>query len=129
MKKYLLILAFGLLSACGNLEFPGVYKIPIEQGNIVTQEMVDQLKPGMSKSQVEYILGSPVIKDSFNNQRWDYVYSIKPGKGERKQHRLTVFFEDELLHSFSGDFAPSADETKTTPNTPATDTDSEAGDL
>lgn len=107
MKKYLLILAFALLSACGNLEFPGVYKISIEQGNIVTQEMVDQLKPGMSKSQVEYILGTPVIKDSFNSERWDYVYTIQPGKGERKQHRLTVFFQDELLHSFSGDFTPS----------------------
>lgn len=113
MKKYLLILVFGMLSACGNLEFPGVYKIAIEQGNIVTQEMVDQLKPGMSKSQVEYILGSPVIKDSFNSERWDYVYNIKPGKGERKQHRLTVFFKDEVLHSFSGDFTPSAIEPKT----------------
>lgn len=114
MKKYLLIIAFGLLSACGNLEFPGVYKIPIEQGNIVTQDMVDQLKPGMSESQVEYILGSPIIKDSFNNQRWDYVYSIKPGKGKRKQHRLTVFFQEGALHSFSGDFTPSVESTSDT---------------
>ena len=116
MNKYLLIIAFCLLGACGNLEFPGVYKIPIEQGNIITQEMVDQLKPGMSQSQVEYILGSPVIKDSFNNSRWDYVYSIKPGKGERKQHRLSVFFEDEVLSSFSGDFTPSVQSSETAAN-------------
>ena len=114
MKIYLLIVTFSLLSACGNLEFPGVYKIPVEQGNIITQEMVDQLKPGMSKSQVEYILGSAMIKDSFNNDRWDYVYNKKPGKGERKQHRLTVFFEDEVLSSFSGDFAPSVTAPKAT---------------
>jgi outer membrane protein assembly factor BamE len=107
MMKYLLFALTALLVACGNLEFPGVYKIPIEQGNILTQEMVDQLKPGMSKSQVEYVLGSPVIRDTFNNERWDYLYSIQPAKGERKQHRLSVFFVDGKLNTISGDFFPS----------------------
>lgn len=114
MAKYLTIITFSLLiSACGNLQFPGVYRIPIEQGNIVTQEMVDKLEPGMSKSQVEYILGSAIVKDSFHTNRWDYVYSIQTSDGVRKQHRLTVFFEGEHLQSLSGDFTPAPLEAKT----------------
>jgi outer membrane protein assembly factor BamE len=106
MAKYLLIILSLSLAACGNVRFPGVYKISVEQGNIIDQEMVDQLKPGMSKTQVEYILGSPLIKDTFNADRWDYLYSIQKGDDSRKQHRLTVFFEGDTLHHFTGDFVP-----------------------
>jgi outer membrane protein assembly factor BamE len=96
------------LSACNSVTsfaFPGVYRIDIPQGNIITQEMVDQLRPGLTKRQVTFILGTPLIRDTFDQDRWDYLYSYQPGGGERVQERLTVFFSDEgeLTH-FEGDF-------------------------
>lgn len=114
IHKLLLLVACSAIAACGNLQFPGVYRLSIEQGNIVTQEMVDQLKPGMSKEQVEYIMGSPVIKDTFNGQRWDYVYTIEKGDKSREQNRITIFFEADSLKYFSGDFIPSSNVTPAT---------------
>lgn len=111
MRKYIpiltAILVSTLLGACSSLQFPGVYKISVEQGNVITQEMIDQLKPGMSREQVEYIMGSALLKDTFNANRWDYVYSIQPGKKARKQSRLSIFFEADKLKYFTGDFTPS----------------------
>ena len=112
MPKFISIVAIlaisSLLGACSTLQFPGVYKITVEQGNVITQEMVDQLKPGMSKDQVEYIMGSPLIKDSFNAERWDYVYSIRRGDELRKEYRMTIFFKADSLDYFTGDFIPTA---------------------
>lgn len=96
-----------LLAGCSTLQFPGVYKIDVEQGNVITQEMVDQLKPGMSIEQVEYIMGSPLIKDTFNPNRWDYLYSISKKGDAREQHRLSIFFKNKRLEYFTGDFIPS----------------------
>lgn len=98
-----------LLTACGNigaLEFPGVYKIGIPQGNIITQEMVDQLRPGMTKRQVIFVMGTPLVRDPFHQDRWDYIYSYQPGGGVRGQERVTVFFENDQLVRFTGDFVP-----------------------
>ena len=114
------ILIASALSACSTLQFPGVYKVTIEQGNVITQEMVDQLKPGMSREQVEYIMGSALIKDSFNEQRWDYVYSIQKGDKARKQSRLTIFFEGDKLKYFTGDFVPSTAPTTVPTTVPTT---------
>ena len=99
------------LLACnniGSMDFPGVYKISIPQGNVITQEMVDQLRPGMSKRQVTFVMGTPLVRDPFHQDRWDYIYSIQPGGGERGQERLSVFFIDDQLVGFEGDFIPSA---------------------
>lgn len=99
-----------LLAGCGNVSsfrFPGVYRIDIPQGNIITQEMVDQLRPGLTKRQVNFILGTPLIRDTFDQDRWDYLYSYQPGGGERMQERLSVFFEEGVLVRFSGDFTQS----------------------
>ncbi len=74
-----------LSSACGFVGFPGVYKINVEQGNIVTQEMVDQLKPGMNRRQVRFILGTPLIEDTFNQNRWDYLYVKRNGMKVSRQ--------------------------------------------
>ena len=96
-----------LLSGCGSVTsfaFPGVYRLNIPQGNIITQEMVDQLRPGLTKRQVNFILGTPLVKDTFDQDRWDYLYSFQPGGGERVQERLTVFFENDQLTHFVGDF-------------------------
>jgi outer membrane protein assembly factor BamE len=97
-------------SACvatllGGCAFPGVYRIDIPQGNIITQEMVDQLRPGLNKRQVTFILGTPLIRDTFDQDRWDYLYSFQRGGGERVQERLTVYFDDNgELTRFEGDF-------------------------
>lgn len=101
----LLAVALGGCNAVTSFSFPGVYRIDIPQGNIITQEMVDQLRPGLTKRQVNFILGTPLIRDTFDQDRWDYVYSFQPGGGERAQEVLTVFFDDngELSH-FTGDF-------------------------
>lgn len=108
LARALLLLSLLSLSACGSgLGFPGVYKIGISQGNIITQEMIDQLRPGMTKRQVMFVMGTPLVRDPFNQDRWDYVYNYQPGGGERGQERVTVLFENDELVSFNGDFSPS----------------------
>lgn len=111
MQKYIHALAVVVITffiaGCSTLQFPGVYKLSIEQGNVITQEMVDQLKPGMSMEQVEYVMGSPLIKDSFNANRWDYVYNIQRGSAAREQYRMTIYFKNDSLDYFTGDFVPS----------------------
>lgn len=99
-----LLLALGGCGSVSSFSFPGVYRIDIPQGNIITQEMVDQLRPGLTKNQVIFILGTPLVRDTFHQDRWDYVYSFQPGGGERVQERLTVFFENNELTHFDGDF-------------------------
>ena len=89
------------------MDFPGVYKIGIPQGNIITQEMIDQLRPGMTKRQVIFVMGTPLVRDPYRQDRWDYVYSYQPGGGERGQERITVYFVEDQLVNFSGDFVPS----------------------
>ncbi len=96
----------GLLALAG-CSFPGVYKIDIQQGNVVTQDMIDQLRPGMTRRQVRFIMGNPLLQDTFNTNRWDYLYSLQPGGGKRQQERMSVFFNDsDQLVSLSGDFMP-----------------------
>jgi outer membrane protein assembly factor BamE len=109
MQKILGPVLLTLLTCCA--EFPGVYRIDIEQGNRSTHEIVDQLRPGMTKRQVRFIMGSPLIQDSFNQERWDYIYSMQPGGEEREQQRLTIIFDKEdRLVSFAGDFTPDTGE-------------------
>ena len=86
--------------------FPGVYKIDIQQGNVITQEMVDQLKPGMTKRQVQFVMGTPLIMDTFNQKRWDYVYSLQPGGKKRGQESVALYFENDRLSHFEGDYLP-----------------------
>jgi outer membrane protein assembly factor BamE len=111
-----LLILTSLLLACGNIgnmDFPGVYKISIPQGNIITQDMVDQLRPGMTKRQVIFVMGTPLVRDPFHQDRWDYVYNFQPGGGIRGQERVSVFFVEDALTNFTGDFTPTseADET------------------
>ena len=87
--------------------FPSVYRINIQQGNVITQKMVDQLKPGMTKRQVQYVMGTALIKDTFHQDRWDYVHSFQPGGQVRRQENMTLYFDNGLLSHFEGDYAPS----------------------
>ena len=91
------------LSGCG---FPGVYKIDVQQGNVVTQEMVDQLRPGMTQRQVRFIMGTPLLQDTFEPNRWDYLYSMQAGHNPREQERISLVFENDLLVGLAGDFVP-----------------------
>ena len=101
------------LSACGSLEFPGVYKLTIQQGNIVSQEMIDRLKPGMTRSQVQFVFGNPVLADSFERDRWNYVYTIDiPGQAIIERELIIVFENDRLLR-FEGDYTPSENKVDT----------------
>ena len=93
-----------LLSGCGII--PGIYKIDIQQGNVVTQEMVDQLRPGMTTRQVRFIMGTPLIQDTFHPNRWDYLYSMESGHNDRVQERISLTFEDNRLPGMAGDFMP-----------------------
>ena len=106
MQKIGLTCALALALLCAGCEFPGIYKIDIEQGNIVTQKMVDQLQPGMTKSQVRYIMGTPLLKDTFHPNRWDYVHTMQRDGEKRTEKRLTLYFKDGKLAYFTGDFLP-----------------------
>ncbi len=110
-----------LLVSCSYIlnNLPGVYTIDIQQGNIVDQDMVDQLRPNMTERQVLYILGSPMLVDTFHQKRWDYLYSNQPGGEDRQQKRVSIFFnEDNLVSGIQGDFKPSSEPvTKPSPET------------
>ena len=96
-----------LLEGCSQLQFPGVHKFDIQQGNIITQEMVDQLKPGMTKSQVRFVMGTPLVADSFNQDRWDYFYDIKKADGSQLREQVTILFDEEQkLVGLTGDYLP-----------------------
>ncbi|NWG72938.1 MAG: outer membrane protein assembly factor BamE [Parvularculaceae bacterium] len=84
------------------------YRIDVRQGNYVTQEMVARLKPGMSKDQVRFALGTPLVSDIFHADRWDYVYRLQPGKGEVQQRRLIIYFAAGKLARVGGDVVAAA---------------------
>ena len=88
------------------IKLPEVYKIDIQQGNVITQDMIDKLKPGMTKVQVKFIMGTPLIADTFNQNRWDYFYGMKPATGPEVRERMAIFFKDDKLSSLRGDFMP-----------------------
>lgn len=112
MKRILLALALPcVLTACaGTPELVSKlnpFKIDIRQGNYVSQEMVAQLKPGQTRDQVRFILGTPLVTDVFHADRWDYVYRFQPGRGELQQRRLIVYFDDNKLVRVAGDVVAS----------------------
>ena len=85
---------------------PIVYRQDIQQGNIVTQEEVDQLQPGMSRRQVRFLLGTPMLVDVFHQNRWDYVYTLTEGWGDMEKTRLSLYFEADQLMRIEGDMRP-----------------------
>ena len=98
-----------LSAGCGKIpkaeDWSWVHRIDIQQGNVVTEEMLDKLKPGMEKRKVRFILGTPLIVSAFNKDRWDYVYSFQSGREEREereQRRISLFFEGDRLHHIEG---------------------------
>ena len=92
LRRVLLGLALGgLATGC-------VYRINIQQGNFLDQAAVEQVKPGMTRSQVRYLLGTPMVADSFNKERWDYLYYLKKGRSNHvDSRRVTVYFEGDKV--------------------------------
>jgi outer membrane protein assembly factor BamE len=111
------------LVSCGSARLPmpdiAPYRIEIQQGNFVSQEMVSQLKLGMSKDQVRFVLGTPLITDSFHADRWDYVFRRqRKNSRELEQRKLAVFFEDGKLKRIEGDVTPAPSADAAGPKTP-----------
>lgn len=111
------------LSACSSW----VYRIDIPQGNYLEQKSIDKIQIGMTKEQVKFILGSPILVDTFDNDTWNYLYRFKSGSSKEldAQKSFTIKFEDDKLISADGDFELSKN--FSTPfNTPISIDDSKA---
>jgi len=102
LYRVLLIIAVISLSACSSW----VYRIDVPQGNYLEQKDIDKLQIGMTKEQVKFILGSPVVKDTFEKDVWHYVYIFKSGRNEKfnAKKRFIIRFEDNKVISAEGDF-------------------------
>jgi outer membrane protein assembly factor BamE len=96
MRTKLILLSL-LLASCDSVPFLTPYKMDIRQGNFVTPDMRDKLKLGMTKPQVRYVLGTPMINDVFHGNRWDYTYRLERGGKVIEQQNLTIYFEGENL--------------------------------
>ena len=92
----------GTLLAPSNL--PLVYKIDVQQGNVITQDMLAQLRPGMDKAKVLFIMGTPLVMDAFHQDRWDYIYTFQKGGGQREQQRATLYFKQDSQRATPGDY-------------------------
>ena len=107
MKKIIiLIINTSLLVVTGCSNLIPAYRIDIQQGNILKKEDIDQIRLGMDKNKISYILGSPSIKDPFHANRWDYVYTLKKGHGKLEKKNITLYFEKDKLVSTEGSLKP-----------------------
>jgi len=103
---------FVLLTGCGSMRswaptFVQPYRPDVQQGNVVTKEMVDQLRESMTRDQVRFLLGTPLLTSIFHSDRWDYVYFLQRGKGDERQlRRLVVLFKNDRLATFESDEMP-----------------------
>lgn len=111
----ILATACAMLAACGSFDgltgrFAGSltpYKVEVVQGNFVSKEQVEALKPGFSRQQVRDILGTPLLQSVFHGDRWDYVFTLKRPGVEPQARKLAVYFKNDVLERFEGDDMPS----------------------
>jgi outer membrane protein assembly factor BamE len=111
LRAGVLLLPAALLGSCKSVDMPKVpgitpYRMVIQQGNFISQEMVEQLKPGMTKEQVRFVLGTPLVTDIFHADRWDYVFYRELPNGKKEQRNLSVVFEKDRLSRVIGDLMP-----------------------
>jgi outer membrane protein assembly factor BamE len=99
------LLSCGLLGACSYVK---PYKIEVNQGNYVTQEMVDRLKEGMTRSQVRNALGAPLLESTFHSNRWDYQYTLSRRGEPITLHQVTVVFDGDTLKSWEAKALPTS---------------------
>ena len=101
-----ILLSFLFIPACS---IPKVYKLTVQQGNIVTQDMLDELQPGMTKRQVAYVMGTPLIRSPYQQDRWDYIYTLERRDEVVKSYQITTFFDGNTYTHFEGE-VPKEDE-------------------
>ena len=94
IKTVTFSVVLALVSGCS---YVGVYKRDLAQGNLITQDMVSQLETGMTKEQVRYIMGSPLLKGPFNEDRWDYVFYLDEAYDDVEEKRVTLTFQNGRL--------------------------------
>ncbi len=94
--KLIILIFILMLSGCSGRLFT-VHKIDVQQGNAIEPEKVEQLRIGMNKEQVRFLMGSPLIHDSFHPDRWDYVYHLIPDYGDIERHHVAIFFDGETV--------------------------------
>ncbi|MDB5992518.1 MAG: smpA / OmlA family protein [Herbaspirillum sp.] len=92
------------------LSFLSPYKIDIQQGNFVSAEMLAQLKEGMTRDQVRFVLGTPLLTDIFHAERWDYDFRLTKGNGAVIASRVSVFFNGDSLAKWDGGNLPTESE-------------------
>ena len=112
-KLLLLSCCAAALAGCANTpklphlglptELPIGYRLNVQQGNVLKQQMLAQLEPGMEKKKVLFIMGTPSIQDTFHSDRWDYVYTFQRGRETAKQRRVTLYFKEDKLARVEGD--------------------------
>jgi outer membrane protein assembly factor BamE len=103
-KLFIVLLAALLVSGCGI-----AYRQPIFQGNLLDKQNVDQLKPGMSRTQVIALIGDPPVADPFHQERWDYIATARRGHGKTEVKNLTLYFEGDTLARMEGEYFPEED--------------------
>lgn len=115
-RTLVFVVSLAVLAGCSSLpklpklkmpKIPRIHKITVQQGNVITQDMIDQLKPGMTKRQVAFVMGEPVVRNPFDEDRWDYVYTIKIPRTDLIQQNMSLYFTNDLLTHFTGDLIPS----------------------
>ena len=109
----LVLVAAATLAGCSTISSDGSllgfitpYRMEVVQGNVVTQDMVAQLRPGLTGDQVRTLLGAPLLADVFHANRWDYVFTIRRQGAPAQQRRVTVFFENDRVARFEADCVP-----------------------
>jgi len=102
----LILFAALLLAACSNEKWGFPYRVSVQQGNWITAEQVATLQVGMTREQVRFVLGSPLLTSVLHADRWDYPYYYQPGTSQPQERRFTVWFEDEHLARWQGDEQP-----------------------
>ncbi len=100
LKVITLLLSVLILSSCS---IPRIFQVVISQGNLVDQEMLDKLEIGMTESQVKFVMGTPLISDTFYPNRWDYFTSVSQGENSYTNQKITLYFKDNKLVSWEGE--------------------------
>jgi len=111
MPRRYITIALLLLGGCSSQMLPVLpglkpYRMDVQQGNVVTQEMIAKVQPGMTRSQVRFALGTPLVIDPFRTDRWDYVYLYQKAGVITEQRRIAVLFKDDRLVRIDGDVLP-----------------------
>jgi len=110
MKKILIpIVCILPLFVIGCSKLIPSYRIPVQQGNIISQYDINRVRMGMTKKQIGFVLGTPLIRDAFNQDRWDYIYTLNHGRRKGITKRVSVLFSNDKVVGVEGDLKPQHD--------------------